>query len=214
VALARRLRMDVAGVDGCPAFIDAARAHAQREGVASRCGFVTSDLRKFVRSRAARRDYDLALMLNVWPALRAARAARGFVKAGGMYVIDDAVRDAGRDKRCDDRAWRHVPTLEDVSQRIESLGDEVLDARVVSRKAMAKIEAALQERLAINARRLSRKQPKLAAMLRAFVRGQREAAGVLEGPLRGAMWVVRRCGSTQSVLTMSEPSSQASLSRL
>jgi hypothetical protein len=87
-----------------------------------------------------------------------------------------------------------VPTLEGVSQRIESLGDEVLDARVVSRKAMAKIEAALQERLAINARRLSRKQPKLAAMLRAFVRGQREAAGVLEGPLRGAMWVVRRCG--------------------
>lgn len=193
IMLARRLRIDVAGVDGCPAFVDAARALALRGGVTDRCAFVTSDLRTFVRSRAVRRDYDLALMLNVWPALRAARAVRTFVRPAGLYVIDDAVRDAA----CDDQAWRHVPTLEEVSERIERLGDQVLDARVMARPAMAKVEAALQRQLAINSRRLARTRPMLAGALREFVRGQREAAGMLEGPLRGAMWIAQRGGSSQ-----------------
>jgi hypothetical protein len=68
----------------------------------------------------------------------------------------------------------------------------VLDARVLARPAMAKVEAALQKQLAINARRLARREPALADTLREFVRGQQEAAGLLEGPLRGAMWIVRR----------------------
>lgn len=190
IALARRLRIDVAGVDGCQAFIDAARTLALRGGVSDRCAFVTSDLRTFVRSRALHRDYDLALMLNVWPALQAARAARRFVRPGGIYVIDDAVRDAA----CDDRAWRHVPTLEAVSDRIERLGDRVLDARVMTRRAMAKVEAALQRQLAINARRLAKREPEVAKLLRDFVRGQQDAAGVLQGPLRGAMWIAQRGG--------------------
>jgi hypothetical protein len=87
-----------------------------------------------------------------------------------------------------------VPTLEAVEFQIASLGDEVVEARVLSPGAMARIEAKLQDRLAINARRLARKRPEVAAMVRAFVQGQREAAGVLGGPLRGAMWVVLATG--------------------
>jgi SAM-dependent methyltransferase len=188
VALAKTLRMEVVGIDGCPAFIDSARELATAEGVSDRCAFVATSLESFTRSRALHRDYDVALMLNVWPAMRAARATRAFVRIGGVYVIDDAVRDPA----CDDRAWRSVPTLEHVSERIAQLGDEVLDARVLARPAMARVEAALQKQLAINARRLARREPVLADTLREFVRGQQEAAGLLEGPLRGAMWIVRR----------------------
>jgi len=187
-ALASKLGMSVLGIDGCAAFVDMAHELAARRRVAGRCEFVVADLAGYVRTRDVDPEYDVAVMLNVWPALRAAKATRGFVREGGVYIIDDAVRTAGASAR----AWREVPTLAGMTESIEALGDRVAWAGVVGAKLVRENTSRLQRQLRTNAGRLARANPELAETLDAYVRRQREAAGLLRGPIRGAMWVVVR----------------------
>lgn len=182
------------GVDACAPFIAHAAARASRLGLTDRVLFETGDVRTLLRSAPKPRDrFDVVIMLNLLPASAAAPLLRRWTKPGGVYLVDDAIR-APRASGATGAATEAVgmPTLEHVSTSIAHLGDCVIATRVTPPATYRRLEASLRTAISRNITRLIPRHPGLAADLRQYRRDQRDAAALLAGPLRSAMWLVRR----------------------
>lgn len=187
VALARRFSCRVELSDACDAFVRAATKLAEHHAVAALVSARLADASREL-ARARRDPADLALMLNLWPFDRAAPALRSAVKPGGVYVFDDAValgRVGGKST---------FPTTAEVEALIASMGDRVLARSIRRRDALERAHAKLLARLTTNARALGRQRPALRPHLAEFLGHHRAAGGLLKGPLRPVLWVVRRGG--------------------
>lgn len=188
VALALRLGARVTGVDANPSFIHAARRLARRRGLPqSRCAFVLGDMR--AEARAAPKPFDAALSLGVAPIREAASLTRRLVRPGGLYAVDDVVRDPGASARGLRAA---LPTRAVCLALLNRRGDRVIVEWVPAPSAVRRQNASILRRLRRNAAALAREQPRLAPALRAFLTRQSEESRLLEGPLRPALWIVRR----------------------
>lgn len=200
IALARAVGCRVVGIDGFMPFVEAARESALRAGVEDRCTFAVGDVRRVSRRspalrHAPRAGFDAVLMLNVLPAEEAWLIARRWAKPGGLCMIDDAVTLERQRTSAEstDEFTGLPPTAREVRGMVESVGDEVLRAAVMSPREYARLEGELQRGIRSGARRLCAQHPQLAPALRDFARRQREATALLtHGPLRGATWLVRR----------------------
>lgn len=180
VELARAVGCEVLGVDAFGPFLESARALASRRGVAHLCRFRSADLRS-VRGR-----FDVALMLGVRPLGEAATLLHRLTRPGGLYALDDAVR-LGR-LPPDVRAL----TPDQADALIESSGDRVVERSIMTPSAVRRLNACLYRRLARRAAEIAEEQPRLRAPLAEFLRRQRRSNRLLAGPLRPALWVVRR----------------------
>lgn len=199
VALGRRLR--VTGVDACPDFVLAARALAKRKR--ARCTFKVG----VVRDVKATPTWDVAMMLGLFGVEKAAPLLRRFVKPGGVYVVDDAFREEKRGRASErtsergkerDPMWEFylsVPTLSESRAVFEGLGDEVVEEIVPTRRAVRDLNRDLYDRIERNARGLAEREPQLSRTIEAFLARQREGNTLLSGPIRPAMWVVRKGAS-------------------
>jgi SAM-dependent methyltransferase len=182
VALARA-GWRVLGVDAYGPFVEDAQERARRARVAARCRFRVG----YVERVGGR--FDAALMLGLFPLARAAPLLRRLVRPGGLYVIDDVFVDTvHRD------AWRGIPTRAECGAFIESLGDRVVKVDVPTRAEVRRLNRRIYERAARGARRMARSRPELRPALRELLRRQRRANEDLGGPLRPAIWLVKRGG--------------------
>lgn len=186
VAVANRLACEVVGVDAFEPFIEEARRLAARRRVARRCDFRCERLERWQR---AAESFDVVLMLGVWPLRRAARLAQRLTRAGGFYLIDDCVRvaQAIRDPR-------HGAALDAAGalRALQAGGDRVERWHVLSRAEARRHERTLYERIRAQAARMARRNPRQRPLLRECLRRQRAAIRDLTGPLRAALWLVRR----------------------
>lgn len=200
VALAPRLR--VTGVDACEEFVKAARALATRKKKRG-CVFKVGT----VRGVKATPTWDVAMMLGLFGVEKAAPLLRRFVKPGGVYVVDDAFREEKKASGIGHRAsgkketrraepmWEFylsVPTLRESRRVFEELGDEVVEEIVPTRRAVRALNLALYATIERNAERLAKREPTLKRTIEAFLARQREGNALLAGPIRPAMWVVRK----------------------
>lgn len=188
VELADRLGCRVLGVDACPEFLDAARAAADRRGVASRCEWLAADLRRWKPDQ----PFDVAMMIGLDGLLDAARRLRRFTKPGGLYVVDDAIRDARHPRA---RRYSDVPDAEEAAAQVHALGDRVLRRVLLPRSAVASRGRAIVDALESAASAAAKSHPRLRSSLAAFVRRHRYAGRDLVGPLRPTIWVVRRAAT-------------------
>jgi SAM-dependent methyltransferase len=195
LALARAFNARVLGLDACPAFIDHAAARAASLNLADRTLFEVADVHAFLAERPKNADrFDLALMLNLLPALNAAPLLRRWTKPGGLYLIDDAVLAPRRSRQPIDPAFADVPTAADVAAAITNSGDTILATRIITPAEHTRLESRLRATISRNITRLIPHHPRLAETLRDYRRRQRESAALLAGPLRGSIWLVRRTG--------------------
>lgn len=191
IALAKSLGCRVTGVDACDAFIRSARTAAAKATVETDCRFVVGDVDDYRTSRAGK--HDAAIMLGLYAAPRAARLLRRHVRRGGVYLIDDAFRveDASLSSRLGP-FYTDVPTIEQIRRQLARTGDILLRETIPSMNSIATTNARLYKHLSRSAAMLRRSHPELAAALREFLRNQRDANRLLIGPLRPAMWLMRR----------------------
>lgn len=191
LALARSFNARVLGVDACGPFIDHVRERAAALRVEDRTLFEVGDVHAFLEGKPKPRDrFDVALMLNFLPASEAAPLIRRWVRPGGVYVIDDAVLA----QRTTDPDFADVPNAGEVAEAIAQSGDTILATRITPPSAYLRMEARLFATISRNITRLIPRHPALADDLRDYRRRQRESAALLAGPLRGAIWLVRREG--------------------
>jgi SAM-dependent methyltransferase len=187
VEMARRLGAKVTGVDGCREFLDRGRALGELEGVQARCRWVEADVRRYAKRCRVR--YDVAMMIGLFPLAEAALMLRRLTRPGGLYIVDDAVLDP---RHPDADEFAHVPDAAACRAFIEGLGDRVERRVLLPRAAMTSQNRAILSRLESAARRVAKSRPEVRRSLRAFLRRQREASGILEGPLRPTIWVIHR----------------------
>lgn len=211
IAAAKTLGCRSFGVDAYPPFIDEAKKAAERAGVGRLCRFVVGDAARF-EVRPARERYDAAMMISLWPLERAARVLRRLVRPGGRYIIDDAVLMPGAPARFRRAGLR---TADEVRDRITSLGDLVERERIDSAADSLRHADRLHARLVRGCDALARHDPALRPALRRLLAQQRAAIDDLCGPLRPAIWLVRR-GASDSSKTQSRilPKTRTTRSRL
>lgn len=182
--LAASLGCRVIGIDASREFIRAARQRSIVCGVQSRCTFRTGDVRT-----ARTSPVDASVMIGLFGAEEASLILRRRVRPGGVYVFDDAVRDPRHARAA---RFESTPTLPDLRRVIESRGDLILSARLLPPAAFGSLCKRTVRKLSANARAIGHDRPRLRPALRSFIRTQNRAASVLQGPLRPALFVVRR----------------------
>lgn len=189
VELARRLGARVLALDAYEPFLDHARDLAARRGVAHLCTFRRADIHN-PRALPRTRTFDAALMIGLDPIDTAAPLLRRFIRKGGMYLIDDAIRE---DTPAAARAYPLIPTRADAARFIEhDLNDEILATWVPTPAAIRRLNASLYQPLAQRVRQLRRAHPNLSKPLADFLARQRRANTILSGPVRPTIWVIRR----------------------
>lgn len=193
VSLAEHLGARVVGVDACAAFLNEARSHAHQRGVQRFCEWREEDARAFVRNSRVR--FDVSLMIGLWPLDQAAKALRRVTRPGGLYVIDDAVRDHRHPRGSARGAYRDVPDVDACGRIIDELGDAVVRRVMIPVSAMVSQNRAILQRLARNSAAIARRRPALRRVLDAFIRDQQRAGVELEGALRPTIFVIRRSRS-------------------
>ncbi len=181
----------VVGIDACGEFIEHARERAARLGVGHACEFRVASIGATMRPGrgvlAGDSAFDAALMIGLWGTERAVALLSRVVRAGGVYVIDDAF---AVDERA---AHRHgAATLADAVRFVGERGGEVLHAALVPRRSVRASNQRILARLSRNARELARERRSLRPALAEFMRRQRAASRLLEGGLRPGLIVVRR----------------------
>lgn len=185
VALARRTGCRVLGLDACADFIEAARQLAERRDVARLCQFRVGDVHRPPRVRGG---FEAGLMIGVRPLEEAAAILRPLVKSGGVYVIDDVIRVRGR------RMPPGVHALDRAEARhlLTATGDELVAEYVPTPARVAAMNRTLHRRIAANVKKIIVENPGLRPALDGYLRRQGAANRQLTGPIRPAIWVIRR----------------------
>ena len=184
VALARRFACRVTAVDAFPPFIEAATALAARQRVAHLCQFHIADVRKPLPKP---QRFDAALMLGLFDLETAAAILRPQVRPGGHYLLDDAI-SLDPHPAADDAPL----TRAEARFLLEETGDRVVRELVFTPARVRQIEsrlfAAMQRRITA----ITRRDPSARKPLAELLRRQRAAAADLVGPVRPALWLVRK----------------------
>ncbi len=186
IAVARLTGRHVIGFDAYPPFIEEAKERAARAGVQHLCRFEVATAEAYFKSAPT---FHAAIMLNLWPAPRAAAALREVVRPGGVYLIDDATRNPSAKNASQ---FSDMPTLEEATRRIERTGDRVLEVFRPTPTMIRRQSSVLFRRIQRSAHDLLGNHPELAGPVRELLRRQTQAGGLLTGPLRPTLWVVRR----------------------
>ena len=190
IALARKYRAAVTGIDAFPPFVAAARASALAAAVD--CDFKVGDLR---RAAATERGYEAVLLIAVGPVFgdhaATIAALRRTVRTGGRIVIADACLDGPAPPGAVWQAYADCPTTE---RALESAGDRLILARPL-RPTMhawnAHAMAAIRRRTA----ELAARHPTLASSLAAYMARQEQEVAYLEiGPVVSMLWILERAG--------------------
>ncbi|MBX3358965.1 MAG: class I SAM-dependent methyltransferase [Phycisphaeraceae bacterium] len=188
VAISQAFGCRVRGVDAMPPFVAAADRAAGAAGVSGRCTFRVGDV-----ERVRLRPYaDVAIMLGLFGADRAPAVLRRSVRSGGLYLLDDAFRAGPVSVDGVGESYASVPTLREARAFLTATGDTIVREVVPTRRSIAALNKSLYRVISRNARRLIARHPAMTDVLRAFLARQRAANRILLGPVRPALWLVRK----------------------
>jgi SAM-dependent methyltransferase len=184
IALARRFRAHVLGIDAFAPFVEQARAAA--EGLS--CRFEHGDLREALRRPEC---FDAVLLIALGPVLgdpaATVGALRGVVVDGGLMVIDDAYL-AGTPPSAD---WAGYPDRAATEAALTRHGDALL-ARAERTPAMQAFNQRALDLIRARVEALKAARPELEDMLERYLERQAFETDVLAGPVVPAVWVLRR----------------------
>jgi SAM-dependent methyltransferase len=190
IRLARAHQCRVTAVDAFEPFLTEATHAASRQGLSELIDFVLADVHAFVET--CPNDFDAALMMGLDPIDEAGPMLRDLVRPGGLYAIDDVFRDDAFTPAPRNLDMSSVPTREDCHALIQQWGDDVVALDVPTPSQIRALNDGLYESLKANAALVAKANPALRPAIAEFLKNQRDANKLLGGPLRPAVWIVRR----------------------
>lgn len=192
VVLATRLGCKVLGIDGMPAFINAAKQYAAKQGVGHLCDFHCGDIRTF---RPDAHFYDAVIYGAAGPALGEMRACmtalRGRVRNGGFVVIDDAFRRSNHLSSTVADRIRDLPTREEFLHAFTAYGDKLIEEREFSPEKLKATNRMNNHAIACRTARLAERHPKQAALFCSYMSRQYYECHILEQCCQCATWLIQ-----------------------
>lgn len=192
VVLATRLGCKVLGIDGMPAFIDAAKQRAAEQGVGHLCDFHCGDIRTF---RPDVRLYDAVIYGAAGPALGEMRACmtalRGWVRDGGFVVIDDAFRHPDHLSSTLADSVRDLPTREEFLRTFNAYGDKLIGEREFSPEKLKAMNRMNNRAIACRTARLVEQHPHRAALFCSYMSRQYFECYLLEQCCQCVTWLIQ-----------------------
>jgi cyclopropane fatty-acyl-phospholipid synthase-like methyltransferase len=193
VALAEELGFRVTGIDGFAPFVDDAQRVARARGVEARCEFRVGDLRQAVDSAG---QFDVALLMAVGPVFgnmeQTIGALRRCVRPGGYMVIEDVYLDEQTQLQHVPEAYAEYAGREETLRRLQAHGDQLVAEQLFPHSEVEAVNAENTAKIRRRAEKLSAEQPHLAELFAGYVATQEDECEALEGPLIGAIWVLKR----------------------
>lgn len=193
IAVARELGCHVDGVDALDPFVEAARAGAERAGVAHRCVFRRGDLGRALRRMGG---YDAVLYLAVGEVLgtleESVRALRRAVRVGGYIVLDDGYRL--EEVAVDFPGYALMATREETLRALTASGDRIVRERLSSPEEIRSQNERYFAHITRRARELAARHPEHAERFSAYVEKEREENRLLETAVQCAVWLLQRTG--------------------
>lgn len=172
----------ILAIDAHRPFVVEARRLASRRGVGQTCRFLVDRVQSFRPTHPA----DLACMIGLLPAAAGSKILRRIVRPGGHYIIDDCVRVNAS------RRFPEVPTAAKVRAALVRPGDEVVREVVLPRETVVRQSRRIRSEVERAVGDLIESVPACAPDVRAFLAALDESSELLSGPLRPAIWLVRR----------------------
>lgn len=192
LAVAETFGTSMLGIDAIPAFVEHARARAYARQLARRCVFEVGDVRGPV-SRAT--DFDLAMLLALGDVLgddpsTTVLALRRWVRPGGYMLIDDAFVADGVDLDDEDLVGCHDHAT--TVAALQAHGDVIVSERIIDDPDKKGFYTEMTARIAERCRVLAPQFPDLSEAIREYAERQQHEVALLEGPVVGALWLLRR----------------------
>lgn len=190
LSVVRRCGAEVRGVDAFAPFLETARRHAAalgaRNGTPCPCEFVLGDL--WAERAPPGRRYNAVVMLNIASTTDALPLLRRLVKPGGLCVLDDAV-DVSRNAHHDPDG---PPSIQDVHAEFHRAGFEILRQHIFTPAQVRASAAAMTRALSRRVRAIHARQPTMSKVARTCLDLHRAAGSTLTGPIRPAVWMLRK----------------------
>lgn len=215
IELARRLDLDVHGIELFEPFVDHARAAAGAAGVSGRCRFTHGDVTRLAGQLP---PADVAVFAALGGALGPIDVTMGilrrFVRPGGYVVISDSCRRDGDTTAFP--GFEHHRTAAETRRLLTAHGDALVAERLEPDDSDGTSHAEDAEGtdddgssdtgdtdetgdgtveievLAARAADLARRRPELGDALASFIEAQRAEYDFLDRHMVGAVWVVQR----------------------
>lgn len=190
IRLARLFDAQVTGVDAHPPFVEHARRAADAAGLADRCRFSATDLR---RALAGPPRYDAVLMIALGPLLGGpadtVAQLRAVVRDGGWIIIDDAYLADGIPVP---PGYEDYPDRKTMEAGLTRFGDTIVAQRVHSPTTRAFNDLTL-DAVPKRAAELVAKHPELKDDLDRYVARQFEEVALMDSPqVRPVVWAIRK----------------------
>ena len=187
-ALAEKYHAEVHGFDAMPAFIEHAK---KRQPTKGRCHFKIEDVRSVIDQA---RNYDLVCFLALGdlfgPITETIASLRKCVKPGGLILFDDAyLAEASEADLADfDECYDHDTTITLLTQ----FTDQIVAERVIDDSSDIDWYRECTTKIANRVNELISEYPQLAKSLVHYGQRQVDDAALMDGPVVGAMWLLRR----------------------
>jgi 2-polyprenyl-3-methyl-5-hydroxy-6-metoxy-1,4-benzoquinol methylase len=194
IALCRQLGCKVDGVDAYAPFVAEADKRVEELGIVGLCDFQVGDIKERVGTAA---DYDAVLYLGIGGVLgsmaECIAALRRCVRPEGVMVLDDAYRLSAA---LDFPGYEHLRGRADTLAQLVVHGDRLLAEHLTPREAVAAQNRQYQAWIERRGRKLTAREPGLAADIAAFIEKERKECSLLECDVQCAMWLLQRASRT------------------
>ena len=188
IAMARKLALQVHGVDGFSPFVAHARQRASQAGVEGLCHFEHGDLRLNCQQA---RHYDAVIYSSVgWQLFGGIRqtlaALRSTVRPGGWILIEEGVI------REDAEEPEAMADLAATRQALTAHGDRIAGEVILPLAELRAINAANNRAIEARARTLLARQPGLKTAVDSWINRQYRECEWLERNFTDVAWLLQR----------------------
>ncbi len=190
VALAAELGCHTVGLDGLPAFVEAAEVMSQKYKVEHLCRFASCDIRDYSPEP---NHFDAVLLgaaSPIWDSpYECVAALRSMVKPGGLLVLDDLCLVPPARLPLERHSVR--PTRETAIEALTAFGDVVVHEEIMPMEYRRAVNEINDARIQWRAATLARRHHDLAALFCAFVSRRMNRRHALETGPPCTTWVLR-----------------------
>jgi ubiquinone/menaquinone biosynthesis C-methylase UbiE len=187
-AISEQYNLLVTGYDAVPAFIDFAKTKKSRNYP---CEFKLADIRKLEVPNSAADLVCFLAMGNILGTLpETILKLRQMIKPGGYMVVDDAFLN--NPEAYDPADFEDCYDYPQTIQRLTQHGDEIITELQIDARDDEKWYRESTSRILARAQELADKHPDLADSLLDYGHRQTVDIALLDGPVTGVLWLIRR----------------------
>ena len=189
LTLAKELGFQALGVDFFEPFVQEARERAEEMGIASRCQFISGDIRHILPEV---RDYDVVIYASVGVLGRLDECVaklRQCVHSEGYMLIDNAfLTDPGE---VESPWYEHCATHEETLSWLTAHGDDLLREVIISTEDVKALNCEYTELMRRRAEKLAKLHPEAADSLYGYVEKQERESEIMERTVTSAVWLLQ-----------------------